>query len=99
MRCNGMLDLGERRYEKQFEDTTGRQTTTQRVSVAIHIAIRLRIWKHRKNNSQTEISNPFHKDNVLSSLEKESIADFTSNVVGVLALTSFSLLSIKINSF
>ena len=68
------------------------------LSVVIHILIKLRIWKQRKVNNQTEIGNLPHKANVLLSLEKESIADFTSNVVAVLALTSFSLLSIKINS-
>jgi hypothetical protein len=68
------------------------------LSVVIHVALKLRIWKHRKKTNQPPIGNLFHKEHELSFLEKESIADFTSNLIGLLAITIFSLSSIKINS-
>ena len=64
------------------------------VSVMLFIAIKVRISVHQ----QRPELNPSHPGYVLSLIEKQTIADFTSNLMGLSSLASFSLFSIKVNA-
>jgi hypothetical protein len=80
-------------------DKNGKQPAVVEIlSVVLLIVIKLRILIQKKNNQPPEINNVFHKSYVLTMIEKQNIADFTSNLMGLLSLTGISLLSIKINS-
>jgi hypothetical protein len=68
------------------------------LSVLLFIFIKLRISIHKKNLQPPEINNVFDKSYVLTMIEKQNIADFTSNMVGLISLTCISLLNFKINS-
>ena len=61
------------------------------ISIILHIFVKLKI-QHHKNCAQTE------KKSVLSLIEHQTIADFTSTLIGVACLAVFSLLSVKTNS-
>jgi hypothetical protein len=69
------------------------------LSVLLLIVIKLRISIHKRNHMPPEQQNVSHETNGLALIEKQNIADFTSNLMGLLSLTCFSLLSIKINAF
>jgi hypothetical protein len=68
------------------------------LSVLMLIVIKIRISIHKKNHQPTEPTNIFHKSYVLAMIEKQNIADFTSNLIGLLSLTSLALLIFKVNS-
>ena len=64
------------------------------VSLLIFISIKVRIYVHQ----QKPDPNPCQSTCVLLLIEKQTITDFTSNLMGLLSLASFSIISIKINS-
>ena len=64
------------------------------VSLLIFISIKVRIYVHQ----QKPDPNPCQSTGVLLLIEKQTITDFTSNLMGLLSLASFSIISIKINS-
>jgi hypothetical protein len=68
------------------------------LSVLLFVFIKLRISLHKKNLQPQEINNVFHKSYVLTMIEKQNIAYFTSNMIGLISLTCISLLNFKINS-
>jgi hypothetical protein len=68
------------------------------LSVLLLIFIKLRISLHKMKTQPTEATNVFHKSYVLAMTEKQNIADFTSNFIGLASLAGFALLTLKVNS-
>jgi len=68
------------------------------LSVLLLIFIKLRISLHKRKTQPTESTNVFHRSFVLAIIEKQNIADFTSNFIGLSSLVGFALLALKFNS-
>jgi hypothetical protein len=68
------------------------------LSLLLLIIIRIRIVIHKKKTQPAEPTNIFHKNYVLSMIEKQNIADFTSNLIALLSLTCLALIIFKVNS-
>jgi hypothetical protein len=68
------------------------------LSVLLLIIIKVKISLHRKKiNKIDDQKNTFQKNYVLSMIEKQNIADFTSNLLGLVSFTCFAFLTLKIN--
>jgi len=68
------------------------------LSVLLLIFIKVRISLHKMKTQPTEATNVFHKSSVLAMIEKQNIADFTSNFFGLSSLAGFALLALMVNS-
>jgi hypothetical protein len=68
------------------------------LSLLLLIIIKIRIAIHKKKTQPAEPTNVFHKNYVLSMIEKQNIADFTSNLIALLSLTCLALIIFKVNS-
>jgi hypothetical protein len=72
------------------------------MSIVLHVYTKLRIsWYQRKNKINADLKTKTwvtNKTLTLTQNEIQSIADFTTNAIGILAISSYALLAGKINS-